>query len=185
MSSMTNRGSVDQFHAALRGYLERVQELVTAVNVNVGSAEFHGATVLHNACIQGHDDVVAWLLCVGGDVQSRNVFGKTPLHFAASNEHPRCVHLLLLAGADAAAVCQHGFFPLHSAKTLECAALLLAACPGASSGATSLGFTPLHTITMHGTGEACRLLLDAGCKVDEEDKGRHTPLWYSIRCWQW
>ena len=119
---------MDQYDAALRGDLVRVQELVNAANVDERNER--GRTVLHCACERGHADVVTWLVGLGAHVNARNSNGWAPLHRAASHSHPRCVELLLDSGADASVADNGGRIPLHLAcESAECTALLVAAHP--------------------------------------------------------
>ncbi len=67
-------------------------------NVYVSPAERH--TLMHDACANGHIDIVRLLLEKGANVNLQNTSGATPLHMACFNGHPDIVRLLLDAGAD-------------------------------------------------------------------------------------
>ena len=105
--------SMNQHTAAGKGDLGRVQQLVTAANVD--ERDQFGRTVLHCACNGGHAEMVTWLLGVEADINTRDREGWTSLHWAADNSHPRCIQLLD-SGADASV-------PLHWAHmSVECTA---------------------------------------------------------------
>lgn len=58
-------------------------------------------TPLHDACAQGHLNVVAALVKRGADINFKNVNGETPLHIAAHTEHLEVVEYLVdEVGAD-------------------------------------------------------------------------------------
>lgn len=170
---------MDQFVGARKGNLSRVQELVTAANVDKQDAGKQ--TALHNACQGGWDEVAAWLIGVGADVDAQNSLGWTPLHCCAFNNSSRCAHLLLEAGADAAIATNDGKIPLNFAyMSAECCALLIAAHPTGVYHVRRDGTTPLHRAADLGLPEVCHVLLEAGSVVDAVDKGGHTPLYGAI-----
>jgi hypothetical protein len=61
---------------AVKAILARSPELLESENAN-------GATPLHLASIQGHDDLVAYLLTHGASLTAKDRLGYTPLHWAA------------------------------------------------------------------------------------------------------
>lgn len=56
----------------------------------------------------GHEDVAAYLLDKGADVESYGYAGMRALHHACSNSHEGCITLLLERGADPNAVDEFG-----------------------------------------------------------------------------
>lgn len=172
---------MDLYHAALRGDLDGVRNLVTAANLHEGDGE--GATVLHRASEGGQAAIVSWLLGAGAKVNAADVHGATPLHRAAQSKDPRCVELLLEAGADTQIADAYGSTPLYLAcASAECAALLIAAHLPDVFATNSFVWsrTPLHEAARIGSEEVCRLLLRAGSVVDAADTNGHTPLYVAL-----
>ena len=56
----------------------------------------------------GHEEVAAYLLDKGADVESYGYAGMRALHHACSNSHEGCIALLLNKGADPNAVDEFG-----------------------------------------------------------------------------
>ena len=144
---------------------------------------FDGMTPLHWLAVEGHGDVIEWLIDeVGANVNfgdTRN--GLTALHFAASKDHARVAEALIQRGADPLATCKAGWTSLHAAArsgSAEVLAVLLHAVP-TGSGANvrgPSGHTPLHRAAFWGHTEAVRVLLDAGASRDALDASGRTPM---------
>lgn len=137
--------------------------------------------VLHCACAGGHDDVVAWLVGLGADVNAHGYDAWTPLH-SVGRSSSRCLQLLLDAGADAGiASSDEGCIPLHYAfDSADCTALLINARPAGVKAIDNDGRSPLHIFAAHGTANVCLLLLDAGSFVDAMDNDGRTPLYWAF-----
>lgn len=60
----------------------------------------YGYTPLHEASVNGRDEVLRLLLQERGDPNVKSNTGYTPLHSAASGGHVECVRALLKSGAD-------------------------------------------------------------------------------------
>lgn len=119
---------MSKFDAALKGHFARLHEEVTEDNVD--EQDEYGRTLLHRACEGGHDNVVAWLIGLGGNVNAASVDGRTALHVAIQFSSRDCVRLILEAGADPSITDNGGRIPLHFAyMSAECAALLIKAHP--------------------------------------------------------
>ena len=83
------------------GKYEEVRRLLSSGMLDV-DCEFGSLmnTPLHEASLNGHTDIVQFLLHKGADPNKRNSYGKTPLHVASSNGHKGVVQLLLEGGAE-------------------------------------------------------------------------------------
>jgi ankyrin repeat protein len=103
------------------------------------------STPLHAALEGGHDDVAAYLLRVGADVNAENDLGTTPLVDAVYTASPEIGQAILAAGVDVNAKDDSGDTPLHHAVRAdrpENVEVLLAS--GADPGTTNKeGDTPL------------------------------------------
>lgn len=65
-------------------------------------------TPLHYERRSGHEEVAAYLLDKGADIESFGYAGMRALHHACSCSHESCIALLLDRGADANAVDEYG-----------------------------------------------------------------------------
>lgn len=61
-------------------------------------ADYAGWTPLHEACLNGHAEIVELLLQEGADADAMGGDGDTPLHDAIGNGHTLVVSLLLKYG---------------------------------------------------------------------------------------
>nr|WP_250009732.1 ankyrin repeat domain-containing protein [Actinoplanes sp. M2I2] len=109
----------------------------------------------------------------------------TPLGLAARDGHTEIVRALRDAGADPRRLT--GLMqatPGHEAAFAGHADVLRALTTSGRTGAPSLdldaqgaynGFTALHDAVWHGHGEAARILIDAGARLDLRSHTGHTP----------
>lgn len=104
--------------AADKGHLETVSNLLSAhpelINTKLGNA--FGSPPLIEASYFGHEEVVAWLLAHGADVNAQNNRHWTALMLAAQNGHAGVVRQLLASQADTAIVNQDGYTALAYAQ---------------------------------------------------------------------
>ena len=96
------------------GNLWRVQEYAASLDMAtlelklVSRRYESNYTPLHEAASNGHSSVLAFLLDLGGSVNSRTKSGYTPLHLAASSGDVECVRVLLKHKADISAADELG-----------------------------------------------------------------------------
>jgi len=89
--------------AAALGRLGLVQQIVAGWGGHIlNQYSRDGFTPLQLACFFGHEDVAAWLIKQGADVNalSRNPLATRPLRAAVAGNHLGIAHSLLAAGAD-------------------------------------------------------------------------------------
>lgn len=72
--------------------MSRPQQLLVNVFQHTDAA---GATALHLAARFDHQEVVQWLLSVGGVADVETSCGAVPAHYAAANGNLTCLQLLL------------------------------------------------------------------------------------------
>lgn len=92
------------------GNLHKLQDLVTAANINVKDED--GLGLIHWASDRGHVDVVTLFYSIDKTIiNSQDDEGQTALHYAASCGHGQVVQVLLEAGADPSIPDSDGFLP--------------------------------------------------------------------------
>ncbi len=102
--------------AAKSGQIERVRGLLAADPALVHARDKDGSTALHCATWKGHQEIVAFLLEAGADVNAHNSndhWGTTPLHAAAHANQAAIAQLLIEHGADVNARDLNGKTPMH------------------------------------------------------------------------
>ena len=107
------------------GELERIQDYARSVDrktliehVQLQKETALGYTPIHEAVTGDHDEVLAYLLELGGreiDVNCRSKSGFTPLHLAACAGRSECVRVLLEYGADLSLPDEFGKTPREAA----------------------------------------------------------------------
>ena len=175
------------YAAAIRGDITRLKKLLRrGADVNkrlyvMPGDLFRGDTPLHAAAGRGHEDIVAFLLVKGADVDIVGHQGKTPLHAAVEMGHERVAKLLLVYDADVNAhqPGNMGWTPLHWAAykaDIQIIGLLLR--KGADINAKDvLGRTALHEAAFRGHKSAVEILLLKGADENlKTDVFNETPL---------
>lgn len=171
--------------AARDGDLKQIKPLVEE-GANAQAANEQGATSLHAAALNGHRDVVAFLLRRGAPVNHTTSVGSTPLYIAAQSncatapeEELRIaaaegnllrVETLLGQGVPAQAADERGVTPLFMAAKnghRDVVALLLKQGAGVHS-ARQDGVTPLFIAVQEGRRDVVALLLEKGADVNAQ-----------------
>ena len=120
---MANHSS-EIIKAAKKGSVEWIKALLTLDPDLINARDKDGSTPLHCAAWKGHEQVVAFLLQAGADVNAHNEndhYGTTPLHAAAHGNQPVISELLIAHGAQVNAKDREGRTPMfhttfHKAK---------------------------------------------------------------------
>jgi hypothetical protein len=152
------------FVAAGRGELGELQRLLKAATAELtdGVHWKSGATAMHVAALQGHDECVAALLEQGADRTVTDLNGLTPLHYAALCPSAECIAVLLSGDTREYENRQGHRAPLsHHVSDGDETPLLLAV------GAVTMGWTGF---------DAVQALIDDGCPLDLPDCCGATPL---------
>ena len=136
------------------------------------------STFLHSATINGHLEVVAFLLKIGVDVNLLSD-GMTPLHCAVRWGKGEIVEFLLKSGADPNIPTRSGDTALHCASDkdyVEIVSKLLQM--GANvNAANSQGETPLHAACEYQNVNIIKELLNHGANINVQFKSNgRTPL---------
>ena len=103
-----------------RGKLQKLQDVLetfTGDDVRpLLSRQQNGRSMMHEAAINGHNELLQWLLSQGGDPNcGASSSGGTPLHAAVSYGMTQSIQTLLDHGADVFAVDASGATPIHVA----------------------------------------------------------------------
>ncbi|XP_046547545.1 serine/threonine-protein phosphatase 6 regulatory ankyrin repeat subunit A-like, partial [Haliotis rubra] len=93
-------GRTPVMKAAKRGHRE-VFELLVSEGANVSLVDDDGDNILHVACIEGHVDMLKYVLLLKvADINSRGQYGRNPVMLAAEKGHRAVFDLLVREGAD-------------------------------------------------------------------------------------
>jgi ankyrin repeat protein len=91
--------------AAKNGYVDCVRVLVEEGKSNPEKGDRFLRTPLHYACINGHIEVVKYLLSHGVNANAADSSNNTPIHFAAAFGYIKILHLLVEYGSADPSVC--------------------------------------------------------------------------------
>lgn len=145
--------------AAWMGNLAQVRSAVEQGADVVAKDGELGWTPLHWAASGGQEEVAAFLIDKGAEVDARDERGNTPLVSAAAAGRRAVTELLIAKGADVNAKAADGWTPLHAA---------------AFAGYSGLGFG------FRENKEVIEILIAKGADVNAKNKEDQTPLPYAI-----
>jgi ankyrin repeat protein len=178
LSRPTKPDTVPLYHAALLGFRDLVERLLSKHPEHVNAKGGSWATPLWASSIGKHSDVFSILVDNFPDVNVGVGCGLTALHLAsASSGHLEIGERLLSRGAFVNARSDAMLTPLWLAASwgrLELARMLIE--HGALIDARSLqDETPLHEASRLGHIDVVRLLLENGADVGARNRGGMTP----------
>ena len=177
--------AVPVYYAALCGFRDMVEKLISEHPELVSARGGPGGTALHAASKQNHLKVVQSLLKHGADVNSLGQWERTPLHFASTRGHLELGRWLLEYGADVNARQGGHWTPLHLAVInghFEFVRTLLSHNADINAQ-DSGGQTALDWASTNGRdANIVRILLDNGADLKARGKHRSTPLHRASRC---
>ncbi|XP_056347583.1 ankyrin repeat domain-containing protein 30A-like [Oenanthe melanoleuca] len=135
-------------------------------------------TPLHLACINGHADVVQFLVEKKCKLNPRDKLNKSPLMKAVEHQHRDCAAILLEHGANPNHKGVSGNTALHLAVMVSSKSLVeLLLEHGADIEAKNkLGYTPLALAITEKCEEMVEFLLQKGADVNAQDNVFRTPL---------
>ncbi|PSN57938.1 hypothetical protein C0J52_00197 [Blattella germanica] len=142
--------------AAIKGnvaFLDVLEEM--KLNIIPKTSDFHGALPIHFAAKRGHQNVIAWYLKRGFDIDEASQLGFTPLMYAVMSMDLNCIDFLIHAGADVNKPC----------TTLNDITVLYKAC---------------HD----GNADIVKFLISKGAHVNVQSDYRLTPLHAAAHCGQ-
>ena len=171
--------SAGEIHdAAQQGDLAAVQQL-TANNPDLLTAPNPiGSTPIHIAAVNGHKDIVEYLLSKGVPVDLGDRENSTPLMVAAQGGHKNVVDLLIANGADVKAEDINDMTPLLFAAWGGNKDIFdLFVSKGADINDKSvIGMTTLHYAVYNGHIDIAKYLVQHGIDVNVKKVNLSTPL---------
>ena len=182
INQRTKQGFTPLLHAAMDGYVDCLQELLSVPGVDVNVIDGTGHTPLHLAALHGHVQCTRVLLQTGSvAVNWKAAGGMTPLNNAVFKGHLDIVRMLLAHTNIAVNEgCQYGVTPLQrAARTghMEIMRALLA-MPGINVNTrSSAGWAPLNSAASRGLTDCVQALLAMpGIDANVKDGDGSTPL---------
>lgn len=168
-------------HRAIKeGDIEKVEKYLKAgVDPNLVVVASNGTTLLYEAVLQDHREIVKMLIAQGADVNAVYEDGYTPLRQAMEENNQELMKLLIAQGADVNAVYQYDSTLLYDARwgggDPELVKLLMA--NGVDVNALNkVGRTQLHLAATEGNQEAVKSIINQGADVNAVDINGSTPL---------
>ena len=138
-----------------------------------------GTTLLHEAVLQGHQDIVKMLIDLGANVNAINEYRETPIAYAAKEANWEIVKILMSHGANVDYLDQSGISLLHYAAeqgNKEIAKILITKGANVSAGDYENAMTPLHYAAERGDREIVEMLLAHDAEVNIVNSQGRTPL---------
>ena len=114
--------------ASFNADVATLTELLAQTGYNVNATDRRtGRSALHEACAQGHENVVRLLFAHGANAHTRTILGReSPLHLAAQNGHDVICKLLLKRGVKPDRHNGQGLAALHITSSSAVCFVLLA-----------------------------------------------------------
>uniref|UniRef100_A0A914VC02 Ion transport domain-containing protein n=1 Tax=Plectus sambesii TaxID=2011161 RepID=A0A914VC02_9BILA len=159
------------FRASGQGLVEVVTRLVTEDESRLNGKDPKGLTCLHHAATRARINVIDLLLSRGADINAVDNEGNTPLHLASEKSKQEVVKHLLVNEADGNIRNNKQWAAIHVATLHNNAEIIkeLAQFPklvDVNLGGLN-GNTALHLAATYNFPEACKALLESGCKIDQ------------------
>ncbi|KAK6620665.1 hypothetical protein RUM43_010960 [Polyplax serrata] len=169
--------SLTKLHkAAWQGNLDKLKSALKKVDID--ASDKHNRTALHFAVVQGHPNIVWFLLGNNANTSVCDDDGCTPLLKAIECGHKECLKLLLERSTDINATDYTGNTGLHVAVkqgSLDIVSVLLSKNAN-TEVSNNAGDYPLHIATKSENKDLVDLLVNSGADVNVLDRENRTPL---------
>ena len=130
---------------------------------------FSTHSILHEASLRGHVDVVSLLLRHGAEQSKDGLYGLTPLHLACLNGHVEVAKALISRGAQVDARCDTGD------------TALMTALMGENPYSNSVPWLHEKMAAPDRVKELVDVLVRAGADINAPNDPSETPVWNAIR----
>jgi len=165
------------YKAAYKGNLKKVKKIIESDPAQINIQDFGGQTPLYLASVEGHTEIVEFLLDHNADIELGNDLNERPLEKAAKFGHYDIVKALLVHGATVNCKNKYGQIPLHWAavwSNKEMVGLLLSY--GADIFAKDkYNETPLHWAASGDNKQVVDVLLSHGADIFAKNSSNQTP----------
>ncbi len=177
------------FNAAATG---RYREVVRLVSAGVEVYLFEGQkikpyesehnTPLHLSALNGHLEIVIFLIEKGAKINSRNRKNQAPLHLAVHNGHTKIIEYLIECGADINPIDDEGDTPLAWAayKGQTDIVLLLIKLGANIDMRNKMGNTALHWSAKSGYLDIIEQLIAYEASITTKNAQHNTPLMLAV-----
>ncbi|GAB2219370.1 hypothetical protein Drorol1_Dr00007005 [Drosera rotundifolia] len=177
--------AADVCAASAYGDLDRLRKLVEEDGGCVRKPDPNGYHAIQWAALNGHADVVHYIIEHGGDVNAADRSTQTALHWAAVKGCISVADVLVQNGARVEAMDLNGYRAVHVAAQYGQTAFLnhiVAKYHADYDAPDNDGRSPLHWAAFKGVPDTVRLLLFRDASQGRQDKAGCTPLhWAAIR----
>ncbi|MFC1563373.1 ankyrin repeat domain-containing protein [candidate division KSB1 bacterium] len=157
----------DIHEAAKNGELQVVKDLIENDPKIIDSPDKSGYTPLIRAAIEGHLEIVRYLVEKGANIEAKERYQMTPLFWAINRKHSDIAEYLIGKGADIEARNIYRSIPLVAASEnnlTEVVELLIE--KGADVNAGGLMGMPIHRAAFRGNAEIVGVLADNGADIE-------------------
>ena len=89
------------------GKIEEVKRIIKLDNRLLNYKNEKGRSLVFIAAMEGHKDILSYLISEGSNIHTSNKAGNTPLVAAVVKNHPDCVRLLVEEGANPNSIYKH------------------------------------------------------------------------------
>ncbi|RKO88297.1 hypothetical protein BDK51DRAFT_35596 [Blyttiomyces helicus] len=168
-------------YAAMYGHSDCALFLISTGTV-VDSLDHDGCTPLVYSITGGHTKCVETLIVNGALVEPQSPMAPIPLSLACQHGHRDIVTLLLSKGAQLILNAE-GLYPLHlTSREGHHAISRLLIAHGAPVNARDHcnGWTPIFYSASEGHLDCVKVLIDAGCRIDDKDDRDWLPWTYAL-----
>ncbi|KAL0967854.1 hypothetical protein UPYG_G00258270 [Umbra pygmaea] len=162
--------------AAYGGDLAKLKQLAKKNDIN--QLDKDNRTALHVACVNGHTDVVQFLVESKAKLNLCDNQNRSPLMKAVQCQQERCVATLLEHDADPNLVDVNGNTALHLASCIPSitTAMLLLENDATINAQNKEGYSPLTMAVKENHADMTEFLLKEGADINIKDLGNRTPL---------